>query len=227
MELANLEKKLDLKFKNSELLLNAFIHRSYLNEDGGPDLPSNERLEFLGDACLELVISEHLYQTYPQEPEGVLTNYRSALVNTTSLAETAKKLNLGDYLLMSKGEEAGGGRESEHLLANTFEAVTGAIYLDQGYRATCKFVREYLLPKLPNIIKTGAHRDAKSSFQEIAQQRVSITPHYQVLGQWGPDHDKNFKVGAFLGKEKVGEGVGNSKQKAETAAAEDALEKWQ
>lgn len=227
MDTAKIEQELSLQFNNPEILTNAFIHRSYLNEGGSVDLPSNERLEFLGDACLELIVSEHLYHTYPNEPEGVLTNYRSALVNTQSLAETAQQLNLGGYLMMSKGEEEGGGRESEHLLANTFEALIGAIYLDQGFDTVKGVVEKHLLPKLPAIIETGAHRDTKSLFQEIAQERVSLTPHYRVLDEWGPDHNKNFKVGAYLGKQKAGEGIGASKQRAELAAAEDALERWQ
>lgn len=224
--LDKLQQKLNLRFTNKALLMNAFVHRSYLNEIKRKDLSSNERLEFLGDACLELIVSEHLYQNYPQEPEGVLTNYRAALVNTSSLAETARQLDLGRYLLLSKGEEEGGGRESEHLLANTFEALIGALYLDQGYRTTQEFVKKHLLPKLPEIIRTGAYRDAKSVFQEIAQEKTSITPHYQVLEEWGPDHDKNFRVGVFLGRKKIAEGTGSSKQKAEISAAENALKKW-
>lgn len=221
-----LEKKIGLNFENQELLTNAFVHRSYLNEHPEFDFQSNERLEFLGDACLELVVSEYLYQNYPGHPEGDLTNYRSAVVNTVSLAETAKWLKLGNYLLLSKGEEESGGRESEYLLANTFEALLGAIYLGKGYAAVQEVVGKFLLPKLPAILKSEAYKDAKSKLQEIAQEAMAITPHYQILSEWGPDHNKHFLVGVFVGKKKLDEGEGASKQKAELNAAENALVSW-
>lgn len=221
-----LQQQINIKFKDLRLLQNAFIHRSYLNEDPSLGLSSNERLEFLGDACLELIISEYLFKAYPDRGEGALTSYRSAVVNTASLAETARRLKLGDYLLMSKGEEASGGRESEHLSANTFEALLGAIYLEHGYEAAKKFVNNYIIPKIEPIVKNQSYRDSKSYFQELAQETVNITPHYDVLEESGPDHDKLFKVGALVGKKLVGVGKGSSKQRAELAAAEDALEKW-
>jgi len=221
-----LEELLGLHFRDKDLLTNAFIHRSYPNEHAECPFDSNERLEFLGDAVLELSVSEYLYHTYPNHPEGDLTNYRSAIVNTASLAETAKKLKLGDYLLMSKGEEESGGRESEYLLANALEALLGAIYLDKGYEAAKNTVAKFLLPKLPAIVKSEAYKDAKSKLQEIAQEQMAITPHYQVLSEWGPDHDKHFLIGVFVGKKKLGEGKGSSKQRAELDAAEKALEDW-
>lgn len=221
-----LQHDLGVKFQDLNLLTNAFIHRSYLNEDPTLNLPSNERLEFLGDACLELAISEYLFKTYPLRSEGDLTSYRSAVVNTLSLAETASKLNLGEYLLMSKGEEASGGRSSIHLLANTFEALLGTIYLEAGYEKTKEVVYKLLVPKIEPMIKNQTYKDAKSKLQEVAQDTVNITPHYEVLEDWGPDHDKIFKVGVFVGKKMIGVGEGTSKQRAEINAAEDALENW-
>ena len=221
-----LEDRLGLYFQSEDLLTNAFVHRSYPNEHPECVFQSNERLEFLGDAALELVVSEYLYHAYPEQEEGDLTNYRSAIVNTASLAETAKKLHLGEFLLLAKGEEDGGGRESEYLLANTFEALLGAIYLDKGYEAAKSVVKKVLLPKLPEIVKNEAYIDAKSKLQEIAQEVMSITPHYQVLSEKGPDHDKQFLVGVFVGRKKLGQGQGSSKQRAEIDAAENALKEW-
>lgn len=225
-QLEKLEKEIGVEFTNKQLLLNAFVHRSYLNENRSFELPSNERLEFLGDACLELVTSEFLFQKYPTEPEGVLTNYRSALVNTDSLSESARLLKLGSYLLLSRGEEAGGGRESRYLLANTFEALLGATYLDQGYKAAGKVAHQFVLNKIDDIIAQEAHRDAKSKLQELTQAKLSITPEYKVLGDWGPDHSKTFRVAAMIGHQTIGIGTGNSKQKAEIQAAQNALEHW-
>lgn len=220
----NLEKKINLTFKNQALLKNAFVHRSYLNEGNGWKLGSNERLEFLGDACLELAVSEYLYQKYPKEPEGVLTNYRSALVNTISLAQTAKDLDLGDFLLLSKGEKDSGGKKSEYLLANCFEALLGAIYLEHGFAKLQEFLAKNLLPKLSQIVERELYKDAKSSLQEIIQEKLEVTPHYQVLKEEGPDHSKNFTVAVLAGKKKLAEGHGQSKQKAENQAAKNALE---
>ena len=221
-----LEQQLDLQFENQELLINAFVHRSYLNEHPGFKLESNERLEFLGDACLELIVSEHLYYVYPNRAEGDLTNYRSAIVNTISLAETAKEIGLGNYLLLSKGEEDSNGRESEYLLANTFEALLGAIYLDQGYNAAKVIVEKVLLPKLAKIVETESYVDAKSKLQEVTQDVMSITPHYKVISELGPDHEKKFCVKVFAGKKELGQGEGSSKQRAELDAAENALREW-
>lgn len=226
MNFTQLQEILNLQFKDKQLLLNAFVHRSYLNEHKDFDLASNERLEYLGDACLELVVSEYLYQSYPQESEGVLTNFRSALVNTNSLAETAQTLKLGDLLLLSKGEEESGGRTSDNLLANTFEALLGACYLEAGIEICREIVLNLLLPKLKGIVDNELYRDAKSLLQELAQESVSITPQYKILAQWGPDHNKLFRAGSFIDKEMIGVGEGSSKQKAELAAAQDALAKW-
>jgi len=213
------------KFKDQTLLENAFIHRSYLNEHPEWKLGSNERLEFLGDAVLEFLTSEHLYKTYDKEPEGRLTAYRSSLVKTETLAEVAKKLNFGEKLKLSKGEDESGGRESEYLLADTFEAFLGALYLDQGIPACRKFLEEVLFPKLSQIVETGAYKDYKSLLQEIAQEKVNFTPIYKVLEEWGPDHNKTFKVGVFIHNKMEGVGEGSSKQKAEVEAARDALAK--
>ena len=224
--LAQIQQKIGITFSNNTILLNAFVHRSYLNEHRSFGLPSNERLEFLGDAALELIISEHLYTTYPAEPEGKLTNYRSSIVNTHSLADCARGLDLGSYLLLSRGEEAGSGRNSEYILANTFEALLGAIYLDQGYDVTATFVHEHLLHKLIEIIETEKYRDPKSMLQEITQAKLNETPKYTVLEEWGPDHEKNFRVGVTVGTNQVAEGIGSSKQKAELQAAQNAVEQW-
>jgi len=224
-QLKQIQKKIGIKFHNDSLLANAFIHRSYLNENKLVDLPSNERLEFLGDACLELAASEFLYSQYPDEPEGVLTNYRSALVNTVSLAESSRQLDLGKYLLLSRGEDAGGGRNSDYLLANTFEALLGAIYIDQGYTQVVEIVRKYVLSKLDAIIEQQSHRDPKSKLQEFTQAEYSMTPEYEILSDWGPDHDKTFRVAVKVGDKTIGIGTGTSKQRAELEAANVALEK--
>jgi len=218
------EKKLGLKFKNKDLLMQAFTHRSYLNENPDFRLENNERLEFLGDAVIELIVTEFLYKKYPQNPEGELTNWRASLVNAKMLASLAEELDFNDYLLLSRGETKELGKARAYILANTFEALLGAVYLDSGYEPSEKFIHKYLLKKLPEIIKTGAYKDAKSRFQEESQERVGITPIYRVLRESGPDHDKKFVVGVFLGKEEIAQGPGSSKQEAEEAAAELALE---
>ena len=227
MNLLELESKINLKFKNKDLLLNAFVHRSYLNEHRDFHLGSNERLEFLGDACLELIVSDYLFRKYPDEPEGTLTNYRSSIVNTRVLAQTSAELKLGEYLLLSKGEEEGGGRQSEHLLANTFEALLGACYLESGLKKCTEIVKKFLLPRLETIIAQKLYKDAKSHLQEITQESLSITPTYKIIDEWGPDHAKHFKAAVFCGKKLMGVGEGNSKQQAEIQAAKDALEKWE
>ncbi len=218
--------EINITFNNEELLLNAFVHRSFLNENRGFKLPSNERLEFLGDACLELVVSEYLFKNYPHDPEGKLTSYRGALVNTQSLAQSAKSIHLGDYLLLSKGEEEGGGRDSNYLMANTFEALIGAIYMDQGYTNAQTFITKYVINKLDEIIRLELYRDPKSKLQELTQAEMSITPSYRVINESGPDHDKIFEVEVYLNDKIAGKGKGSSKQKAETAAAKNALEKF-
>jgi ribonuclease-3 len=221
---AILEKSLGLEFKNRDLLIEAFCHRSYLNEHPDFYLPHNERLEFLGDAVLELIVTEYLYKKYPEKNEGELTNWRAALVNAKILGEVARELRFNDFLLLSKGEEKETGKARLYILANTFEALIGAIYLDQGYEVAKKFVEKNLIErKLPEIIEKGLFKDPKTRFQEEAQERVKITPTYKVLEEWGPDHAKHFVVGVFLGNELIAKGEGSSKQEAEEEAAKNAL----
>lgn len=208
----------------SQLLERAFVHRSYLNEHP-EEKESNERLEFLGDAVLEFLTSEYLYKTYPTQPEGRLTAYRSSLVKTESLSRIAKKLGFGEKLKLSRGEDESGGRESEYLLADTFEAYLGALYLEQGLNTCRDFLGKQLFPGLESIVSTKAYRDEKSLLQEIAQEKVNDTPVYKILDEHGPDHDKIFKVGVFIKNKKEGVGEGSSKQRAEVNAAEDALER--
>ncbi len=221
---SQVEDVLKIKISDIDLFETAFTHRSYLNEHPNYKHPSNERLEFLGDAVLQLISSEYLYSHF-NEPEGILTNYRSAIVCTKSLAQEAKRLGYGEFLYLSKGEEASGGRDREYILANTFEAVLGALYLAEGLDFCKKFVEKELLYKVDEIIETESYKDAKSRFQEKAQEMKGITPEYKVLEAWGPDHEKSFKVGVFLGDEMFGEGEGASKQKAEQKAAFSALDK--
>lgn len=221
--LSKLEKKLGIKFNNSDLLLQALTHRSYINENPDFRLDHNERLEFLGDAVIELAVTEYLFKNF-NNPEGDLTNWRAALVKAETLSEVATGLGLNDYLLLSKGEAKDIGRARQYILANTFEAIIGAIYLDQGLDKAKEFVNQHLIFKLPEILKKGAYRDAKSIFQEEAQEKVGITPTYEVLKEWGPDHAKHFLVGVFLNSELVAQGEGVSKQEAQLQAAEKALE---
>lgn len=216
-------KKLKLKFKNIELLQEALTHRSYLNENRDYSLNHNERLEFLGDAVLELVVTEHLFQNF-DNPEGELTNWRAALVNGEMLSKISKEIGVEDYLMMSRGERKDTGKARQYLLANAMEAIIGAIYLDQGYESANKFISKNILAELPEVLKTKSYLDAKSYFQEKAQEIVQVTPHYEVLKEWGPDHDKQFLVGVFLGDEKVAEGEGSSKQEAQRNAAKAGLE---
>jgi ribonuclease-3 len=219
---ADLEAILGLKINNLDLYLSAFTHRSYLNENRSFALPHNERLEFLGDAVLELAATEHLYRNYPH-PEGELTNFRSALVNYKMLSDIAKRLNLEQFLLMSRGEAKDTGRARQVILANCIEAVIGAIYLDLGYAAAQDFVLREVLVELPQIISGGSYMDPKSKLQEIVQEKRGITPTYGVISETGPDHNKLFVVGAFVGDKEVGRGQGPSKQEAEIAAAENSL----
>jgi ribonuclease-3 len=187
-------------------------------------LDHNERLEFLGDAVLELVVTEYLYEKY-SNPEGELTSWRAALVNAIMLARVSEKIDLNSFLLLSRGEAKDTGRARQYILANAVEALIGAIYLDQGYKLSKKFISKFVLPELPEVLAKGAHRDYKSSFQEEAQDRIGVTPSYEVIKEWGPDHAKNFHVGVYLGKDLIGEGIGPSKQEAQQEAAKDALEK--
>lgn len=218
------EQKTGIKFKNQNLLKQAFTHRSYLNENPAwKNIGHNERLEFLGDAVLELAVTEKLYHLYPEKPEGELTSIRAALVNTIMLSQMADRLNINDFLLLSRGEAKDLGKGRQYILANAFEALVGALYLDQGYEKAVSFLAEVLFPQIKEIVEKHLWQDAKSLFQERAQEIVGITPGYEVLKEWGPDHDKTFIVGVFLEKEKVAEGQGSSKQEAEQAAAQKAL----
>ncbi len=214
--------KLNISFKNHELLQEATTHRSYLNENRSYKLNHNERLEFLGDAVLELVVTENLYKNY-DNPEGELTNWRAALVNGEMLSHIGEELGIEDYLLMSRGERKDTGKARQYLLANAVEAIIGAIFLDQGYIASQQFIDEHILSKLPIILKTKSYLDPKSFFQEKAQEFEQVTPHYEVIKEWGPDHAKMFQMGVFLDDEKVAEGEGDSKQEAQRKAAEKAL----
>ncbi len=224
--LEELEKSLKLNFKDKNLLKSAFIHRSYLNEHPEEKIPHNERLEFLGDSVLGFVVSEYLFLKYPNRPEGDLTNFRSSIVNARTLSEVGGKLELGKYLLLSKGEEATGGRERQYLLANTLEALLGAIYLDLGLPKASELIHEQLIPLLPAIITTGSYKDFKSAFQEQSQDKLNVTPTYKVLEEIGPDHDRTFEVGVFISDKQVGKGKGKSKQQAEQEAASAALENF-
>jgi ribonuclease-3 len=222
-----LEEKIGLQFKDHHVLRSAFVHRSYLNEHRDSTLFSNERLEFLGDAVLELVVTEHLYKNYPN-PEGELTNWRSALVKGEMLAKIARDLQLGEYLFLSHGELKSGGKDKDYLLANTFEALIGVIYLELGYEKAADFIGRFLLIHLKEILETGSHIDSKSRLQELAQEKTGVTPAYKMQHDEGPDHEKTFTMGAFIGERMVGKGKGGSKQMAEQKAAEDALKrlKW-
>ena len=223
-EFSELEKQLHIEFKNKDLLQQAFSHRSYINENHSQGLEHNERLEFLGDAVLELIVTEHLYNEHPDKPEGELTAWRAALVNTKMLARIAKEVDFNDYLLLSKGEAKEVGKSRDYILANTTEAFLGALYLDQGTKVCETFIVEHILSKLPEILEQKLFVDSKSKFQELAQEKTGITPTYDVLSEWGPDHDKSFKVGVYLEKDLIGEGEGSSKQEGEEAAAKNAIE---
>lgn len=219
------EKSVNLTFSDPQLLRQAFTHRSYLNEHRGEVEGHNERLEFLGDAVLELISTHFLYEKFPQHTEGELTAFRAALVNAVTCAEIATKLGMNDYLLLSKGESKDQGRARGILLANAFEALIGAIYIDQGYDAAKAFIFEHLFPKMDEIIKKKLWRDAKSALQEKLQEHESLTPYYAVIRETGPDHDKEFVVGVYAKDALVAQGSGKSKQEAEQAAAHAALEK--
>lgn len=223
-DFSKLETQLKIDFKNKDLLLQAFVHRSYLNEN--PDLPvgHNERLEFLGDAVLELVVTEYLFRKYPEKPEGELTTWRAALVNTKMLSEVSQKLGFDDFLLLSRGETKEKGKARQFILANTIEAFIGSIYLDRGISACQKFIISNVLSELPRVIEERLFSDAKSLFQEKAQEKTGITPTYNVLKEWGPDHAKRFVIGVFLKGAMVAEGEGSSKQEAEEEAARNGLE---
>lgn len=222
-DISELASKLNLSFTNPDLLVEALTHRSYLNEHKDYRGHHNERLEFLGDAVLELAVTDFLYKKYPAKPEGELTSYRAALVNTISLAESAQQLEISSYLLLSKGEAKDTGRARDVILADAFEAIIGAMYLDKGFPAAEAFIASHLFGKIEAIIEKRSYQDAKSRFQEVAQEKRGATPVYQTLGETGPDHAKVFVVGVFVGREEVARGEGPSKQEGEQMAAQNAL----
>ncbi len=222
--LKKLEADLGIIFKDKNLLQQAFVHRSYLNEHPKCGFKHNERLEFLGDAVLELAVTKYLYKNYPN-PEGELTVWRAALVNSKMLAKAADRSGFNNYLLLSKGEFQDTGRARQFILANTFEAVVGSIYLDQGFEKANDFIERVLIAELPAILKNKLYYDSKSRFQEKAQEKMGITPTYEVLGESGPDHDKHFIVGVFLGEKMIAKGEGPSKQEGQEKAAEAGIKK--
>ncbi|TSC78987.1 MAG: putative ribonuclease III [Candidatus Peregrinibacteria bacterium Gr01-1014_25] len=215
-----LEKQIGIVFRDKELLAQALTHRSAVRESRTRG--HNERLEFLGDAVLELATTEYLFRV-SDKPEGELTNWRSALVQRENLAEVARQIRLGDYLFMSRGEEASGGRERSSTLANGLEAIIGAMFLDRGFDTARDFCDRFILQRLTELLAKGKDRDFKSVFQELAQEKTGVTPHYDTVSAIGPDHDKVFTCAVFIGEEKIAEGTGNSKQRAEAAAAEAAV----
>jgi ribonuclease-3 len=218
-----IEKTLGIIFKDKGLLKQAFTHRSFLNENRNSDLEHNERLEFLGDAVLELVVTDYLFKKYPGKPEGDLTALRSALVNSVMLANVSTDLGLNEYLLLSKGEAKDTGRARQYILANTFESVVGAIYLDQGYEKAEEFITRALLPNIKKVEDEKLWVDAKSYFQEKAQEVLGVTPNYKTIKEAGPDHDKLFTVGLYVNSTLISEGSGKSKQEAEQDAAKNGL----
>jgi len=222
-DLTSLAKSLCLTFIKVDLIQSAFVHRSYLNESR-TFKESNERLEYLGDAVLELATSQFLFHKYPGYQEGMLTNLRAALVRTESLAALAKSLDFPDLLLMSRGEESTGGRQNTSLLANTFEAFLGALYLDQGFDTCQKLLANILFKHIDGIVETGTYKDSKSLVQELSQSRLKSTPKYILLGEEGPDHDKVFRMATVIDGKQYGVGEGKSKQTAQEAAAKATLE---
>lgn len=228
MSLLSLEKKIKIEFNDKDLLKHALVHRSYLNENPDFYLKDNERLEFLGDAVLEMAVTEYLYSNYPN-PEGELTNWRASLVNSKMLANVAKKINLNKYLFLSKGETKDNGKGRQYILANAVEALIGSIYLDQGYKEAYGFIEREIIQELPEIIKNKLYHDPKSLFQEKAQDKTGITPSYEVIKEWGPDHERQFIIGVYLKDELIAKGRGTSKQKAQEKAAAAGLKKknWQ
>jgi len=223
MDTDKIEKKIGITFKNKELLKQSFTHRSYLNENRNSGMEHNERLEFLGDAVLELVVTHYLYHKYPKKPEGELTALRSALVNSVMLASVSTELAFNDHLLLSRGEAKDTGRARQYILANTYESVVGAIYIDQGYEMADKFITESLLPHIKEVEENRLYVDAKSYFQEKSQEVLGVTPNYKTMRETGPDHDKLFTVGLYINDAKIAEGAGKSKQEAEQDAAKNGL----
>lgn len=226
MTINDFENQIGIEFSNKSLIETVFTHRSYLNEHRSLDIEHNERLEFLGDAVLELCATQYLFSTFPGKAEGEMTNWRSALVKGESLSAEAKRLGMNDLLKTSRGESKNTGKARDLLLANALEALIGAIYLDKGYQAAYKFIEDNVLYKLPEILKQGSYYDSKSKFQEMSQEILGITPTYEMISESGPDHSKVFVMGAYLGDKKVGEGEGPSKQRAQSEAAKNALQNW-
>jgi len=228
-DVANFEKFINYDFQDKDLLTQAFVHRSYLNEHPDFRLGHNERLEFLGDAVIELVVTEYLYKNFPN-PEGELTNWRASLVNAKMLSEIAREIGMEDYLYLSRGEaKDAGSKARQFILANVIEALIGAIYLDRGMPSAKAFIDSFVIVKFQNILDNKLYVDPKSRFQEMAQETLGVTPAYKVLSETGPDHAKEFQVGAYLGAELVATATGTSKQDAQIEAAKNALEKkgWQ
>lgn len=223
--LSELENLINYKFKNINLLKNAFIHRSYINENAKSGLEHNERLEFLGDAVLELVVTDFLFHKYKNKSEGELTAHRAALVNAVTLSEIAMSLSMNEFLHLSKGEAKDMGRARNSILADAYEALIGAIYLDSGYEDARKFITKFLLSKTDDVVKRGLLKDAKSKVQEKSQEIYGLTPKYKVLKEVGPDHDKKFEVAMFFGNEEISRGSGKSKREAETDAAQNGIDK--
>lgn len=223
-DVSKLESLIGVVFQNKITLLSAITHRSFLNENRDAEQDHNERLEFLGDAVLELIVTDYLFNRYKDKTEGELTAIRAALVNTNTLSDASTKLGVNEFLLLSKGEAKDNGRARQYILANAFEALTGAIYIDQGYDAAQAFIARELFPRTDRIVEKKLWQDAKSRFQERAQEMVGVTPSYQTIRETGPDHDRVFTVGAFLKTDLVAEGTGRAKQEAEQMAAEKALE---
>ncbi len=225
-DFSKLEKIIDTKFKNKDLARQSMVHRSYLNEHPDFKLPHNERLEFLGDAVLEIVVTEYLFNNFPTTPEGDLTNWRASLVNSKMLAEVSNDLKLEDFLYLSRGEAKDkNSKARQYILANAVEALIGAIYLDQGVRAAKKFIKKNMLSKLDYILSNKLYLDPKSKFQEKAQEVLGVTPHYKVLKESGPDHNKIFEIGLYVGSEIVAKGKGASKQEAQVEAASKGIKK--
>ncbi|MEK7635709.1 MAG: ribonuclease III [Patescibacteria group bacterium] len=227
MDLSSLERKIEYQFKNKNLLKEALTHRSYLNENPswGKDFlsPHNERLEFLGDAVLELVVTENLFKNYSRSSEGELTSIRSALVNYQMLADISRDIVLSDHILLSRGEAKDTGKARDVILANAFESLIGAIYLDAGYEGAEKFINSFVMKRVAEVMEKELYRDPKSFLQEIIQEKMKITPTYDVISEKGPDHAKIFRVGVYFGAQLIGEGEGYSKQEAEVEAAKVAL----
>ncbi len=224
--LTELKDKIGINFKNKNVLHNVFIHRSYLNENKHFALPSNEKLEFLGDSVLSLITSMYLYTNYPTLEEGDYTEIKAAIVRTESLAEAAKNLNLGDFLALSNGQDREAGRENKNILADCFEALIAAIFIDQGFQKAFDFVLQYLFStKLDYIVKNKLYLSPKSRLQEYTQAHYKMIPHYQVEEEKGPEHERIYKISVFINKKKAGVGLGKSKKEAEEKAAKNALEK--